>query len=342
MPSQITRNLKHIDNIYELLAKIIIIIIITYVLYYIVLYIYSIFICGCNNHRRVLVQEGFYSTNFDTSKAYLESLFLRCDNIQKKIDTLNPKIDDLVYSFTGLHKDICYVTLQIDEGLAGNYASNVPDDEQLYPPDVQKQRQEKRKIDSAKYVANLKNVFIKNHDNTPLLECFKDNNSSMTDEENIQLSSLRDNLNQQINNVESSLSEFELSIQNIQKEPADGQLKMFYNTLKYNDKFLSQTESAVMKHLEGFGTSNVFDFKPKHINKDSANPEVNSEVRINMLEKRLNNAELEFNNINTMLQTYLNTTKAQTDEINAAKSITTDTNAQALLIQSNMSGIVKS
>jgi len=120
-----------------------------YILYVVVNYVIRIMAKGCTTRCHFIVQEGF-ATNFDDSKAYFNSLTKKCNVLSENITTMSANIDDLEIKFGGLKKDICYVTKQVDEGLQGNYASNVPDEEQTYPPEEQKKRADERKTGAAK------------------------------------------------------------------------------------------------------------------------------------------------------------------------------------------------
>jgi len=299
-----------------------------------------------------MVQEGFASSSseFQDSQAYFASLSKRCDKIQNNIDSLGPKIDDLTSGFSGLNNDICYVTKQIDESLAGNYASNVGPDEQTYPADVQQQRATKRKADSAKYVLNLKNIFVQNHDNVPLLECFASSSKSMTDEETAKLATIRDSLNQQISDTESNLAQINGLIQGVQKEFSINRLQTFYTTLEYNDKYLKQAGDAVAKVIEGFvsgpddenGDSLVFNFKkPAKTSVDLNNPANDPGIRISNLEDKYKQTEALYNGLNKKMMKYVNTTKNQTSIINSAKSFVNDTDAQNKTVEANMGVVVK-
>lgn len=347
MSSQITRNLKHNDNIYELIAKIILILIVVYILYYIVSYIHALLICGCNNHGRFLVQEGFATSDFQSSKEYFDLLSKNCEVIQKKIDSLSPKIDILTNSFNNLSKNICSITLQIDESLAGDYVSNIPNDEQSYTSDVQKEKQAKRKADSTKYVSNLKSIFVKNHDNIPLIECFNDGSDSMTDEETAKLETIRENLNTQIGEAEASMSNFEVAFKNLQKEITKERLDIYYNTLNYNNKYLTQGKLAASNISEGFinpeqdNEEKIFNFKPQPKNTTNS-AALEPGFRINKLEERYTYLLNEMYKLDKTMKKYVNTIKLQKDEINSAKAVTTDENLQKKMMQDNIASIVKS
>ena len=342
------KNIKLTNKYPNLIVVIIFTLIIFLSIYYILQYIYELLICNCNNHKRTFVQEGFATSDFQNSKAYFASLASRCNKVQTNIDALNPKIDNLSSGFSGLSSNICYVTSQIDESLAGNYTSNVGPDEQAYPLDVQQQRIAQRKINSAKYVTNLKNIFVQNHDNIPLIECFDDGTTAMTDDESAQLATIRDDLNQQITDTESNLVQLNASLKSVQDEFSSDKLKTYYTTLQYNDKYLKQLASAIVS--EGFtsgpesdnDSNAIFTFKPVAQTSSSLNnPSNDPGIRISNLESNYQTILGLFNNLNAKLTKFVNTTANQKNITVTAKSITTDTNAQNALIKKNMESVSK-
>jgi hypothetical protein len=260
---------------------------------------------------------------------------------------MSGSVDDLQNRLGGLMKDICYVTLQVDEALAGNYASNVPEEEQSYPIEEQKKRADKRKVDSVKYVANLKKSFVETHNNIPLLECF--NSSGMTDDETAQLAGMRDNLNAKIDETNSNLDQFDNSMITLQKEFAKERLQRYYTTLNYNDKYIKQMNratAAAQSGEEGFANQDdpneVLDFKPPKKQVDKQDPEANPAKRVNDLEEHYANSEAMFYKLLKTFNTYNNTAKKQTQQLKQAKAIVTDKDEQNRQMNANTSKAVKS
>jgi hypothetical protein len=319
----------------ELYVKILVIALICYILYYIVTFIGKTMKGGCKNHCKFLVQEGF--TNFDDSKQYFINLSKRCDVVNDNISKLSTGTGELENSFGTLKGDVCYVTNQVDEGLSGNYSSNVPDEEQKYPPEEQKKRAEQRKANSVKYVANLKKTFVEAHGGTPLLECFS---GGMSDGENVQLQTIRENLYTKISDTESNLTQFDNSLGSLNKEFSKEKLQQYYTTLNYNDKYIKQMQSAAVKNLEGF-EDEVFDFKPVKQN-DKKDQSVSLEDRVSAIEEHYNKSSKNYEYLNKTFKKYTNTTKAQTNQLKQAKKIVNDQDEQNKQMKANSGKAVKS
>jgi hypothetical protein len=298
---------------------------------------------GCKEHSRFLVQEGF-STNFDDSKKYFNNLLKKCNSINDNITLLSTKTDDLEIKFSGLEKDICYVTKQIDEGLQGNYASNVPEDERLFPLEEQNKRAKERRKNSIKYLTNLKKTFVKTHNNIPLLECFT--NSGMTDEQEAELKIIRDNLSERIEEVKANLSQFDQVLLNLQKGFAKNKLQKYYTTLNFNDKYIKQMNRIIANGgEEGYANkdddSELLDFRPIKQKFIEYDPETGIEQRINSLEENYNKSASIFNNLSKTFIKYNNTTKLQASILKNAKNIITDKDEQTKKINENIVKAVK-
>lgn len=312
---------------------------IIYLIYHISYFITKVLASGCKKHCRFLVQEGF--DDFSSSKTYFNALMKRCDTVNKNISSLSRKIVDLENDFGTMHKDICYITLQVDEGLQGNYASNVPDEESTYPPETQKQRAEQRKANSGKYLANLKKTFSETNDNVPLLECFSSGDGAMSDEQNSQLQTLRDTLNSKIVDVDGNLNGFDNSLANLQKEFAKDKLKAYYVTLNYNDKYIKQMVSAAASiGSEGFD-NDVLDFKPTKSANSTDDPSKSYEERVAALEAHHNTSVADFKNLGDKLRKYKNTIKQQTDILKQSKKVVNDPDEQKRQMEANRSKVVK-
>lgn len=321
-----------------------------YIIYHLVSSITKIMNKGCANHCKFLVQEGF-STNFDDSKAYFSSLMKTCNTINDNISTLSTRVGDLEIKFGGLKKDICYVTLQVDEGLQGNYTSNVPDEEMEFPPAEQKKRAEERKKGAAKYVVNLKKTFVKTHNKIPLLECFE--GSGMTDKQEAELKTIREGLNTKIDEVKNNLNAFDATLVNLQKEFAKDKLKQYYTTLNYNDKYIKQMQSAVAKAgkpeeetVEGFADDDdstaILDFKPPKKALEEDDPDMGPEQRVNALDEHYIKSAAMFNSLAKTFIRYNNTTKSQAATLKQAKKVVNDKDEQNKQINANAGKAVKS
>ena len=315
----------------DLYVKIMVLLTIIYVGYH--FFSFTASLIQCKKTCRYLVQEGY--NNFDDSKAYFSSLNKRCDNINSKLSKISTQVDGLEASFGTLPSDICYVTLQVDESLAGIYASNVPDEEKSFSADEQKKRADKRKESSGKFVQNLKKTFSQTNNNISLLECFEDSDSA-------KLQQIRDDLSVKIKDVKSNLLLFDNSISSLQKTFSTEILQKYYVTLKYNDKYIKQLQSAV----EGF--EEVFDFKPSAQGSESSgsgkanDDEDDPEKNVSALEAHFANSEKRFTTLHKSLLKYTNTIKKQTEQVKQAKLIVNDQDAQTRQINANAGAATKS
>jgi hypothetical protein len=331
----------------ELYVQILFLAFALYIIYHLVTSISKVMNLGCKNHCKFLVQEGF-ATNFDDSKAYFTNLIKKCDAINDNVSTLSTRVGDLEIRFGGLKKDICYVTLQVDESLQGNYASNVPDEELQYSPEEQKKRAEDRKNGAAKYVVNLKKSFVKTHNNVPLLECFE--GSGMTDEQEAELKTIRENLSAKIDDTKNNLNVFDSTLVNLQKEFAKDKLTQYYTTLNYNDKYIKQMQSAVAKagkpEEEGFvdndDNAEILDFKPAKKPLEEEDPDMGPEQRVNSLDEHYIKSASMFNSLSKTFIRYNNTMKSQTATLKQAKKVVNDKDEQNRLMNANADKAVKS
>lgn len=328
-------NLLSLEYI-DLYVKIMVFLAIIYVGYHFFSFIASLI--QCKKTCRYLVQEGY--NNFEDSKAYFSSLIKRCNNINSKLSKISAQVDGLEGVFASLPNDICYVTLQVDESLAGNYASNVPEEEKSYSSDEQKKRADKRKESSGKFVQNLKKTFSQTNNNISILECFEDSDSA-------KLQQIRDDLSSKIKDVKSNLLQFDNSISSLQKTFSTEILQKYYVTLKYNDKYIKQLQTAV----EGY--EDVFDFKPSASGSDSSGAPPGTETKagesdddpeknVSALETHFANSEKTFTTLYKSLQKYTNTIKKQTEQVKQAKLIVTDEDAQTRQINANAGAATKS
>lgn len=272
----------------------------------------------CNGGCQYIIREGFASD----SVTYFEALDKRCDEINAKVDNLNSQLSG---SFEDLPKDICYVTQQIDESLAGNYASAVSSEENKYPPEEQKARAAKRKESGQKYVSNLKKSFVETHENTPLLECFADGAAAEADD----LAKQRAALDSKISDTASNLDALDNSIITLQKDLGKAKLQTYYTTLNYNDKYLRKLDASTgsaVQAVEGFASAEepaansdgTLNFRPVSKSDDKS---ASLEDRVTTLESHFGKSKEQFTNLFKTLKLYTNTVKAQTTKVKKYKGM---------------------
>lgn len=303
-------------------------------------FIKDVMTLGCKQQTcRFITKEGF-ETSADSSAEYFKSLSSKCDKLNNSISTLISSVENIDMRYIGLKSDICYVTNQVDEGIAGNYASNVPPEEQNFSPSEQAKRAEIRKKRANRYLANTKAMFVKNNNTGNMIECFED---VMTDEQTAEIATIRDSLNEDINNLSENLSELEGSLAQIQGNYSDDNLQSYFTTLAYNEKYLkimlSEQEKAKNSSSENFET---LDFSSP-VKKGTANdPTIDPAQRIAELETRYNNAAAMYSSLINNFDKYNNTVIEQRKTLNKAKLVINDKAEQDRQMQENMSKVVKS
>lgn len=306
----------------------------------IVNFIKDVMTTGCKHPRcRFLVQEGF-ETSADSSAAYFKNLSSQCDKLNNSVSTLISGVENIDMKYIGLKSDICNVTNQVDEGIAGNYASNIPPEEQNFSPSEQTKRAALRKKNAFKYLANTKAMFIKNNNTGNLIECFED---VMTDDQTAEIATIRDNLNDDISNLSENLDQLEGSMAQIQGNYSDDNLQSYFTTLAYNDKYLkimlSEQEKAKNSSSENFETLNF----SNPVKKGTANdPTIDPAQRIDELQTRYNNAAAMYSSLMANFDKYNGTVIEQTKTINKAKLVINDKAEQDRQMQENMSKVIKS
>jgi chromosome segregation ATPase len=252
--------------------------------------------------------------------------------------------------FSGLQSDICLVTNQIDDGLKGNYASNVPEDEYSLPAAEQKKRQDERRAKSETYIPKLKQSFSEANDGAQLIECFAD----MSDEQYAYLGAKRDELSSAVDATESNFKALLGDFNNLRGEVSDKQIAIFYNTLAYNDKYIKMLVQQMSKSpesfvdfdpskvdvigsKEGFADSaegEVLDFRVAKSGamgggkKGGRDPTTEPAHRIEVMEAQLVDLEKTLQDLGKAVQVFVNTTKMQSNKLKKTKAITTDANLQ--------------
>jgi hypothetical protein len=177
----------------------------------------------------------------------------------------------------------------------------------------------------------------------------------MTDEQEAELKTIREALKTKINDVKSQLSQFDSTMVNLQKEFAKEQLKRYYTTLNYNDKYIKQMQSAVAKAgkpeeedgiKEGFddtdNSNDLLDFKPPKSELEEDDPDKGPAQLVNDLEDHFKKSAAMFNSLAKTFIRYNNTTKSQAATLKQAKKVVTDQDEQNRQMNANTSKVVKS
>jgi len=180
-------------------------------------------------------------------------------------------------------------------------------------------------------------------------------NNGMTDEQEAELKTIREALKTKINDVKSQLSQFDSTMVNLQKEFAKEQLKRYYTTLNYNDKYIKQMQSAVAKAgkpeeedgiKEGFddtdNSNDLLDFKPPKSELEEDDPDKGPAQLVNDLEDHFKKSAAMFNSLAKTFIRYNNTTKSQAATLKQAKKVVTDQDEQNRQMNANTSKVVKS
>jgi hypothetical protein len=226
------------------ISHLLFILICIYFLFYMVKSIFYVLNGGCGKHKPGLVIERF-ANETDSSLAYFKRLSKRVNELDASLDKSNAQVDAILDKFNKFQADICYVTNQIDDGIEGNYASNVPDDERLLPAKDQKLRSDERKKKAKAYVKNLKNTYSESNKKIPLVECFE----ATTDDVDFEKQSLLDNLDL----VQGKFKNLTDNLTGLKKTLNEKQISMYYVSLRYNDKYLKQLlKAATNPTKEGF------------------------------------------------------------------------------------------
>ena len=234
----LTMLLLHFFNKDFPIFQVILIIICVYILVYMVKTIMSVFKYGCNRHRAGLMIERFNSET-DSSIAYFKRLNKKTKSLDSNFDKSIAQIEDIKESFIDLKRDICYVLNQIDDGLEGNYASNVPDDEASLPADLQASRAKERKLKAKTYVTQLKKSYFKD---TPIIECFSNEDD---------VSSVKNSLMEDLQSVQDKFTTLKSNLSDLKASISDAQIAIYNVSLGYNDKYLTKLLKMVTAK-EGF------------------------------------------------------------------------------------------
>ena len=319
-----------------------------FLIYHVVNAILTLLTSGCKKRGPALMIERF--SDYDSSLAYFNGWAARNQAVNTRIDNANTMVAAIRSKFSGLQSDICLVTNQIDDGLKGNYASNVPEDEYSLPAAEQKKRQDERRAKSETYIPKLKQSFSEANDGAQLIECFAD----MSDEQYAYLGAKRDELSSAVDATESNFKALLGDFNNLRGEVSDKQIAIFYNTLAYNDKYIKMLVQQMSKSpesfvdfdpskvdvigsKEGFADSaegEVLDFRVAKSGamgggkKGGRDPTTEPAHRIEVMEAQLVDLEKTLQDLGKAVQVFVNTTKMQSNKLKKTKAITTDANLQ--------------
>jgi len=309
------------DNV---ITSILIIIIGLYAIYHMVGVIGGTLAYGCGRHRPGLMLERFSSSG-DSAKQYFRNLALKNSKYNGRIEICQNKLAEIRSNFSGLHSEICFVVKQIDEGLAGNYASNVPDDERMFPAAEQAKRAADRKAKSYTYVENLKKRFSEANENVALVECFDD----ISEYETHELQELRAKLNADVDETESSMNALLKDCESLRNEISDKQIAIYYTSLAYNDKYIKELSRQMSKVNEPFAGSEVgvLSFNAQKT-KVSSDPQNEPGVRVGKMEDTMVEIEGMLKNLDKAVQVFVNTVELQKKQLKQSKALATDTNLQ--------------
>ena len=199
----------------------------------------------CGGHAPALMIEQFGS-DYDSSTQYYKNLNKRLDELDKNIQKSTKNIDKIDSAFTSFQSDICYILNQVDDGIKGNYSSNVPEEEYKLPNEEQEKRKKERQRKGVIYVSNLKKAFVEARGGGPMLECF----ANMTEDETANLKDTRMNLMDRISEVTNSLKDLTSTLHKLKNSLSETQIAMYYMTIQYNEKYLKQMiEEDTIKHI---------------------------------------------------------------------------------------------
>ena len=292
-------------------AKMIFLILCILIISYIFSKVKELLTYGCGRHAPALMIEQFGS-DYDSSAKYYKNLTKRLDDLDKLILKSTTRIDKIDSTFTSFQSDICYILNQVDDGIEGNYSSNVPEEEFKMTAAEQEKLKKERRVKAKTYVKNLKAAFIESRDKTPMLECF----SNFSDSEKAALQDGRSNLMDRINEVTSNLKGLTATLGKLKKSLSEKQIAMYYVSLQYNDKYLKQMLEEMTKKKEGFEDVLAEPTVPQE-QKDPAD-------LIEALESEYKPIENEINTINSVLNKFVKVTAEQQILLKKTKAIGTD------------------
>jgi len=268
----------------------------------------SLMSVGCGKFQKGLIVESFEDGGGDGD--YTEKLKKRLQILDKKIESDNALIESFTEELNNFNPEVCYITKQIDDSLQSNYASNVPESEYKLAPEIQKERNEARKIKSKKYIANLKDDFVKSKNGESMLECFEN-----------------DGLNSHIDETTNNLKNLNDKFINVQKTVSDKQLGVYYITLAYNDKYIKQSVKVANVLNEGFD-SEVIDFSKMSSETTSEKVGTSPITQIEFLEDDYEKLSNSIKLLAKKIKLIRNTINLQQKTLKKSTAITTDEKLQ--------------
>jgi predicted nucleic acid-binding Zn-ribbon protein len=295
------------------------------ILYFCITTILGLLSYGCGRHAPALVRENFTEQG-DSAKKYFKELRRNIKNGNKEIEVIRQEIDKVKQKYNGLSEEICYVTNQIDDGLRGNYASNVPDDEYSLPKEEQEKRAAARKEKSEKYVKDLKDRFSAGYDKIKILECFADGSSGPDEAEMTELNGIREGVMEELNDLDSNLQQAEDEFKQAKGDLSEEQMGVYYATLAYNDKYLKEMKKQSTPVKEGFADTEVLNFVPPKEPPRDINMEPH--IRLPKIVDRIAKLKNDVTVVNKALVIYHNTIKKQKEVLKAFKLVANDEKEQ--------------
>lgn len=295
-------------------AKLLFLIFFILVLVYFFTKIKDILTYGCGKHAAALMIEQFAS-EYASSVKYYKNLNKRLDDLDGKILKSVARIDKIDTTFTSFQSDICYILNQVDDGIEGNYCSNVPEEEFNMTREEQEKRKKERRDKSKIYVKNLKAAFIESRGKTPMLECF----ANMNDSEKASLADYRSTLMDRISEVTNNLKGLKGTLDKLKNSLSEKQIAIYYATLQYNDKYLKQMIEEMGKKKEGFA-----DVAAEQVTVAPPPPPPDPSDLIQLLESDYKPIDDEIKMINTALTKFVKATAEQKVMLKKTKAIGTD------------------
>jgi len=280
------------------IGKIMIIVLCIYLLYHALRVITFVISGRCGQHRPALMLERFANNNYSSLRTRLKSLDTKIAKSSSKVDSLRTAIE-------GLRPDICAILKQIDESVEGDYNSNIPEEENKLPAEKQQQRAAERAKKAKQTVAEKKAIYVKNHDNIPILECFGD-----ISDEDMDNTAEKDAINADISLTEESLNSLVSEFSEVKGLLGGNKNNSYKSTLNYNDRYIKKMQRDVLASVsksEGF------------LDSGSAAVENNPTLRTENLEDRYNKIDRDILALVPIIDKYLVRVKQQKTDIDTAK-----------------------
>jgi hypothetical protein len=259
----------------------------------------------------------------------------------KKLENLTTRIENADDNYTSSHQDICNIMTQVNEGIIGNFMSNIPDDESSLPQHVQNERNAIRKYNGKAFLQAIKSQFSRGYNNSPMVECFEDGDGSdyesdISPDEQEDIESNRDDLADVIRDLDTNLTMAETAFKVLRGKITDSQVMIYFTSLAFTNSNLGRMVKEMRKveedqrerenddNDEGFvdgGEALVF-------NPPSGTPVEDPSISIPKLGDRINLLERDIATIERVQQFFRNTIDYQINTLKNAKKLTSDRNEQ--------------